>query len=202
MRAFRPDYERPVGAMIDYVLSRSVVDPNRLAAYGISFGGYFASRAASNDGRIKALVANSPIPDLHTYVVGFIGPEMAANPPPLRLEEIDGVPDQQLPAGMKLSLKAAFRRFRVESLTAWLDRLGDFQIGNALQNVHCPSLALVGEGEGSVAMDLFKSFNTSVSGPLDSARFHKARGGGGHCQLGNLPLANAVIYDWLDEVLG
>ena len=65
---FRPDYEVPVGAMIDYALSRAEVDPQRLALYGISLGGYFAPRAAAHDARIKALVANSPIPDLHAYL--------------------------------------------------------------------------------------------------------------------------------------
>jgi pimeloyl-ACP methyl ester carboxylesterase len=115
---FRPDYEVPVGAMIDYVLSRGDVDPQRLAVYGISFGGYFAPRAAAHDRRIKALVANSPVPDLRAYVVGFVGPKMAAHPPPLRLAEIDRIPDQQLPPGMKLSLKMSLRRFGVDSLAA------------------------------------------------------------------------------------
>ena len=101
--------------MIDYALSRGDVDPQRLALYGISYGGYFAPRAAAHDRRIKALVANSPIPDLRvTWLVR--GPEMAANPPPLNLEEIDHIPDQQLPPGMKLSLKASLRRFGVDSV--------------------------------------------------------------------------------------
>jgi pimeloyl-ACP methyl ester carboxylesterase len=197
---FRPDYELPVGAMIDYALSRAEVDPQRLALYGISFGGYFASRAAAHDNRIKAMVANSPIPDLRAYMVGFVGPEIAANPPPLRLEEIDRIPDQEMPPGMKLSLKASLRRFGVDSLAAWLERLRDFRIGNALQDIRCPSLALVGEGEGSVAMDLFETFSRSVSGPVTQRIFTTAEGADSHCQLGNLPLSNAVIYDWLDEV--
>jgi len=198
--AFRPDYEVPVGAMVDYVLSRGEVDPQRLALYGISFGGYFAPRAAANDNRIKALVANSPIPDLRAYMVGFVGPDMAANPPPLRLEEIDRIPDQQMPPGLKLSLKASFRRFGVDTIAAWLERLRDFRIGDALREIRCPSLALVGEGEGSVAMDLFESFSRGVSGPVTQRIFTAAEGADSHCQLGNLPLSNAVIYDWLDEV--
>jgi pimeloyl-ACP methyl ester carboxylesterase len=197
---FRPDYELPVGAMIDYALSRAEVDPQRLALYGISFGGYFASRAAAHDDRIRALVANSPIPDLRAYMVGFVGAKMATNPPPLRLGEIDRIPDQDMPPGMKLSLKASFRRFGVDSLAAWLERLRDFRIGDALQDIHCPSLALVGEGEGSVAMDLFESLSKGVSGPVTQRVFTTAEGADSHCQLGNLPLSNAVIYDWLDEV--
>ena len=197
---FRPDYERPVGAMIDYVLSRREVDPQRLAVYGISFGGYFASRAAAHDDRVKALVANSPIPDLHAYEVGFVGADIAANPPPLTLEEIDNIPDQQMPPGMKLSFKASLRRFGVDSLATWLDRLRAFRIGDALQDIRCPSLALVGEGEGSVAMDLFASFSKGVGGPVTQRIFTVAEGADSHSQLGNLPLSNAVIYDWLDEI--
>jgi pimeloyl-ACP methyl ester carboxylesterase len=196
----RPDYEVPVGAMIDYALSRAEVDPERLALYGISFGGYFAPRAAAHDARIKALVANSPIPDLRAYMVGFVGAELAANPPPLRLEEIDRVPDEKMPPGMKLGLKALFRRFGVDSFAAWLERMRDFRIGDALQNIRCPSLALVGEGEGSVAMELFESFSEGVGGPVTQRIFTTAEGADSHCQLGNLPLSNAVIYDWLDEV--
>jgi hypothetical protein len=94
--AFRPDYEVPVGEMIGHALSRPEVDPRRLALYGISFGGYFASRAAAYDARVKAPVANSPVPGLHAYivgfVVGFVGPEMAANPPPVALSEEGGPP--------------------------------------------------------------------------------------------------------------
>jgi pimeloyl-ACP methyl ester carboxylesterase len=198
---FRPDYEVPVGAMIDYALSRTEVDPQRLALYGISLGGYFAPRAAAHDARIKALVANSPIPDLHAYEVGFVGAGIAANPPPLTLEEIDRIPDQQMPPGMKLSLKAAFRRFGADSLAAWLERLRAFRIGDALQNIRCPSLALVGEGEGSLAMNLFESFSRGVSGSVTQRVCTAAEGADSHCQLGNLPLSNAVIYDWLDEVL-
>ena len=198
---FRADYELPVGAIIDYVLSRREVDAQRLALYGISFGGYFASRAAAHDNRIKALVANSPIPDLRAYMVGFVGPELAANPPPLRLEEIDSIPDQQIPPGMKLGLKASFRRFGVDNVAAWLERLADFRIGDTLRDIRCPSLALVGEGEGSVAMDLFESFSRGVSGPVTQRIFKTAEGADSHCQLANLPLSYAVIYDWLDEVL-
>ena len=46
--------------------------PERLALLGISFGGYFAARAAAHDPRISALVANSPVIDLRAYMVSFV----------------------------------------------------------------------------------------------------------------------------------
>jgi alpha-beta hydrolase superfamily lysophospholipase len=42
---FRPDYEKPVNAVVDYVLSCNDVDGDRLALLGLSLGGYFVSRA-------------------------------------------------------------------------------------------------------------------------------------------------------------
>ena len=42
---FRPDFETPMKAVVDYALSRPDVDPARLAAYGISAGGYIVPRA-------------------------------------------------------------------------------------------------------------------------------------------------------------
>src|SRR5690606_19641868 len=62
---FRPDYEKPIGAILDFALARPEVAAERLALYGISFGGYFVTRAAEYDGRIKALIANSPIIELY-----------------------------------------------------------------------------------------------------------------------------------------
>ena len=48
-------------------------------------------------------------------------------------------------------------------------------------------------------MELFESFSRSVSGPVTKRIFTQAEGADSHCQLANLPLSSAVIYDWLDE---
>lgn len=128
---FRPDCEKPVGAILDFALARPEVAAERLALYGISFGGYFVTRAAEHDGRIKALIANSPIVNLYAYMAGFIGPEFAANPPPVSLNEVDEIPENDFPCEAKLSFKAACRRFGVDSFATWLSRLKDF---NAEEN--------------------------------------------------------------------
>jgi hypothetical protein len=43
-------------------------------------------------------------------------------------------------------------------------------------------------------------FSHDVSGPVSQRVFSVAEGADTHCELGNLPLSNATIYDWLDEV--
>jgi dipeptidyl aminopeptidase/acylaminoacyl peptidase len=54
-----PEYEKPVKAVIDYIETRSDVDAKRVGIWGVSFGGYYAPRAAAFEKRIKACVALS-----------------------------------------------------------------------------------------------------------------------------------------------
>jgi dienelactone hydrolase len=55
----RPDYEVPIRAVVDHLLSRGDLDGDRLAVGGISYGGLFACRAAAFDDRVKAAVSVS-----------------------------------------------------------------------------------------------------------------------------------------------
>ena len=52
-----PEYERPVAAVLDFLESRNDVDPERVAIWGVSLGGYYAPRAAAFDRRLKACVS-------------------------------------------------------------------------------------------------------------------------------------------------
>ena len=54
-----PEYERPVGAVIDTIEGRDDIDGDRLGVWGVSFGGYYAPRAAAFDKRIKACISIS-----------------------------------------------------------------------------------------------------------------------------------------------
>jgi 2,6-dihydroxypseudooxynicotine hydrolase len=57
--AICPEYEKPVKAVIDFVETRQDLDAGRVGIWGVSFGGYYAPRAAAFDKRIKACVALS-----------------------------------------------------------------------------------------------------------------------------------------------
>lgn len=54
----RADYEKAIGAAIDYLESRGDVDTTRIGLNGASLGGYYAPRAAAFEPRVKAAVAN------------------------------------------------------------------------------------------------------------------------------------------------
>lgn len=53
----RPDYEVPVHAILDQLVQRNEVDEDRIGLAGVSFGGYYAPRAAAFEPRVKAVAA-------------------------------------------------------------------------------------------------------------------------------------------------
>jgi 2,6-dihydroxypseudooxynicotine hydrolase len=55
----RPDYEVAVAAVLDAVSDRAELDPGRIAAAGVSLGGYYAARSAAFEPRLKAIAGVS-----------------------------------------------------------------------------------------------------------------------------------------------
>ena len=52
-----PAYEKVATAVVDYLATRSDVDPARLGLFGVSLGGYYAARCAAYEKRLTATVA-------------------------------------------------------------------------------------------------------------------------------------------------
>jgi dipeptidyl aminopeptidase/acylaminoacyl peptidase len=55
--AIRPDWEVPGAAILDQLSATPGIDRNRIGLWGVSLGGYYAPRVASEDARVKACVA-------------------------------------------------------------------------------------------------------------------------------------------------
>lgn len=202
---FRPDYEVPVSAVIDHALSRPDVDQERLGLLGLSYGGYFVSRAASYDSRIKALVPDSPIVDLYRYHAGFFGGpenlEAMLREDELRLDALDTIPAELLSAEYRWAVINFCIRFGRPSFKEVVEYMKEFKItDDLLRNIKCPCLTLVGEGEGAEPREQARLFSTTVSGPATSYAFTVDEGADSHCQAGNVRFAAAVIFDWMDEV--
>ena len=55
--AILPEYEGPVGAVIDYLEARGDVDADHVGLWGVSLGGYYAPRAAAFEPRARACIS-------------------------------------------------------------------------------------------------------------------------------------------------
>ncbi|MEA1916567.1 MAG: alpha/beta hydrolase [Campylobacterota bacterium] len=198
---FEHDYEKPMSLLIDEILKDERVDEDNLALYGISFGGYFASRATCFEPRIKALILNSPIVNLHDYMSGFIGydPAKVSDEEDFSIADLPNFSEEEFPSSYKESSEALMLRFNQSTFKNCFQYMNKFSIEDDYQNIDIPSLALVGEGEGGEPKREFDEFIKNVK-KCDSYFFKQSDGADTHSQVGNLNLSNAVVYDWLDEI--
>jgi alpha-beta hydrolase superfamily lysophospholipase len=189
---FRSDSEVPMKAILDYALAQAEIDPQRLAMYGISGGGYFVPRTAAVDKRIKACVINSAVTDMH--------------------KQFANMPNTTATAG-ELEKWSAFKR-GTAGVVSWRFGLDSSDIGGLAEKaedfqfdpaqVTCPALILVGEGEYANREVRNQAETCLQQLPNTQKKFVMTRideGASSHCIGGNRSLMSEVVFDWLDEVL-
>lgn len=194
---FEPDFEQVVKRVINHFEFRHEINMHTLALMGISFGGYFATRTASHEPRIKKLIANSPILDLHAYMCSFVGmdPAKMSDSDDFGIKDLIDIPDEVLSPQLKTQTEQLITRFGQPSFKSTFEYLQNFVVGDALANIHIPCLALVGSGEGGEPRKQFQEFCKRTD--AEQYEFNDFEGAGSHCQVGNISYANAVVYDWL-----
>jgi pimeloyl-ACP methyl ester carboxylesterase len=178
-------------ALVDYALSRPEVDPDRLAMFGFSWGGHIAFKAARFDTRIRAMIANPPMPNVFRSV---LAQQKGHN----RHDPISRAAFDQIVwrFGLKISFnpKDIAARFR----KAW-DYLNNGKVD--VRQIYCPTLLLACEGEAEITLKIVRECFEQLPNPLKKmVIFTREQGGEAHCQVDNLALPNRTIFDWLDGV--
>lgn len=202
---FRPDWETVVGAVVDAVLARPEMDGSRLGLLGISFGGYFAMRALARETRLAAACLNSPVTDLHAYVMAFVPPEFRDEflaTPRREVEDPDSETSRETPRPMRANLLQLFHRFRPDAETCgdMVARLEAFRLQPAdIGRIGIPVLAAVGEGEGALPRAQCDAFAEAAGGPVDTVVFTRDWGADSHCQVTNVQRLGQVTHDWFAE---
>lgn len=197
---FEPDFEQVLKKVIDHFEFRQEVDMAHLSLLGISIGGYFAIRAASHEPRITALIANSPILNVHAYVSSFVGMDPCEMPDEqdFTVNQIREASLSEFPQELKIRSEQLIIRYGQGSFKKTFEYLKQFQVGNAVKNINCPCLALIGASEGREPTRQYHAFRQAVD--ADYYEFNDFEGASTHCQVGNVAFANAVMFDWLDPL--
>lgn len=198
----RPDVEHPVAAVVDYLLTRPEVDRKRIAAYGVSLGGYIIPRAVSREHRIAAAIANAPIHDFQRLMMRSIPSVLSfllrpSNSWFVRL--VWKVVGRFDPVAVNNLEKYAWQAGMPTAAQA-LDRFG----GDARVNVaaiECPMLCLAAEGEPPEFLTQTREVFEQLRVVRKEMRvFTAAEGAEAHCQVNNFPLHHEVVFNWLDAV--
>lgn len=197
----QPDTEMPMKAIVDYTLSRPDVDPEKLAAKGISWGGYIVPRAACYEKRLKAIIANSIIPDGSIWMTE-ISPFGAI----AKLEGTMLFPLLKLFFGATIMprLEAIKKRWGARDMKHFVELSKDFYFDPRL--IDCPTLLLDGETENkySEGVGILQELALEAINHPQKKRIigPKSLGADGHCLVANANYLAGVTFDWLDEVFG
>ncbi len=199
---FRPDYEVPVASVVNYVLTIPEVDPEQLAIIGYSFGGYFASRAAAGNPRIKACVANSLI----------VGGTQDLVPFPLRLfppSTINWAVNalSKISPGLRWALENGRWTFGSENPYDFITTLAPYTLKGTEERMQAPLLCIFGEQEfisgpansPDKIRDIFHYIET-VPASVWIKLFTRESGGASHCQaMGGMVQAQETTMAWLKQ---
>jgi pimeloyl-ACP methyl ester carboxylesterase len=194
----RADTEAPLGAAVDYALGRAEVNPSRLAAYGISGGGYAVTRAAAAEKRLRAVVADTPIHDIYRLITEAV--------PAFLLDESHSGVSRWL-----LEVSGRFNKAGKNNMDKFAWQTGKGSLLEALQvtkgepvdvnAIECPMLCLAGEGDPPDALVQTREVYERLEHPKKAIRIFTAEEGAeAHTHVNNFPLLHQVIFDWLDEV--
>jgi pimeloyl-ACP methyl ester carboxylesterase len=199
---FCPDYEKPVGAAVDYLLSRSDVDPATVAIIGYSMGGYLATRGAL-DQRIRACIPNSLVVDCGAAArAGMKG-----------LLKNTTFMDAAFKLVMKVNSPARWGfqhsawSLGIRNAHEWVEVYQPYSVKDFPDRYHNPMLFLFSEDDirdaaapsADIIVDTL-DFMLALKCDRYIRLFTRAEGASSHCQMGGLSYAQAVIFDWLNHV--
>ena len=183
----RVDTEVPVAACVDYLLSRSDVDPERIGLYGASLGGYYAPRAASFEHRIKAVVSDGAIWDLHKSFLktGYTPDRIAVK----HLQWVLGIPGEPGSRAVYDLVLKALSQFRLEGVQ---------------EGIRCPYLITEGQCDFAGFEFAAQSYEYCRAKGMDVTFkvFTTEETGAAHCQVDNPTIGQEFICDWLADRLG
>jgi dipeptidyl aminopeptidase/acylaminoacyl peptidase len=210
----RPDWERVVRQVVNYAVSRPDVDPNRMALWGISLGGYLAPRGAAFDHRLSAVVADAGIYDVGQLLLeglkrGQVIPEsmdqktlhewLKTNP----AEFNAGITEQmKTDTSMRWQVQQGMFVFRKSTPALMWAYYMNFSLDGNAHKIKCPTLVTWGDTDsndpyGGQARELYGHLTC----PKRIIEFPATYEAGYHCQLGDFALSWGQKFDWLDGVM-
>lgn len=179
----RHDHEVASAAAIDYLETRADVDARRIGIVASSLGGYYASRSAAFEPRIRAAVAWGAVWD---YQKVWLGRREVSVASPL------ASPQRQI-----------CWILGVETLDEAIERLSAWKLEQVAPRIRCPFLVVHGENDRQIPLaDAQRLYEAAGSLDKQLVVFRPSQGGDEHCQVDNPGPAKDYIYDWLAWQLG
>lgn len=201
---FRPDWENVLTPVYDFMAAQPGVDPDRMALYGISQGGYWVSRALVVEHRFAAAIADPGVVDVSASWTSHLPKSLLSALDRGETEKFD----REMALGMRFSGGVArtwefrARPYGTTGYAETLEAVRTYRVtAEEAARITTPLLITDPEGEQfwPAQSERLAADTASVS---TLVRFTTAQGADGHCEpLARTQVAQAM-FDWLDTRLG
>jgi pimeloyl-ACP methyl ester carboxylesterase len=180
-----PETEVPARAAIDYLQTRSDVDPQCIGIIALSLGGYYAPRAAAFENRLKCCVAWGAIWDWW------------------ELRGKRGLNSSGEPSVSNFGEHVAWV-FGVDTFEQAMEIAKRFSLVDIIDRITCPLLVVHGANDRQVPLwTAEKTYAGAVNSPNRKLKvFSLAEGGSEHCSVDNWSINHDYIANWVASVLG
>ncbi|GAB2808432.1 alpha/beta hydrolase [Actinocorallia aurea] len=175
----RPDWEYVMAPVMAFLRRRPEVDPDRIALFGIGFGGFLAARTAAAFPEVAALVTDP-------------GPwDLGADPP-----SEEALAD---PVMAWLYRGAGMWAHGFADLGDYVADLARYRLSDVAGSIACPTFVAAAEA------DLFShraaQFFQALDCPKTFTVFTRGEGTAGPLELWNRSRFDQRVFDWLDEAV-
>ncbi len=197
---FRHDWEKVLTPVVDFAVKRADVDARRIAAIGVSQGGYWVPRACAFERRIAAMVADPGVVDVST---AWLDPLPEAMKQLLNGDQKDAFDAEMAKLGdspMGALLRFRMRPYGFASPFDTYKAVQNYHLRDLAREIHCATMITSPENE-TFWPGQSKEFNELLNTTRVVTPFTVSDGADLHCEPRALGLRDARIFDWLDETL-
>jgi hypothetical protein len=202
---FRPDWERVITPVVDFLRTRPEVDRRRITLAGQSFGGYLVQRAAAFEHRLAGVVADPGVVDPFVSWSGSLPRDMLELLDAGRREEFDGSWAEalkQFPSTERFTVAKRSEIYGGGDFYSRMRLASRFRLTRAIsRRIVAPTALLSPEDEQFFPGQPRTAYDWLTTTPKTLLRFTAAEGAQFHCEPMAPQLRNERVYDWLERNL-
>ena len=200
---FRPDWEKVITPIVDFLLQREDIDPKRIALSGISQAGYWVLRALAFEHRIAAGMVDPGVMDVSVTFFRELPPEMR--------ELLDAGAEKEFNEFMEEGLRQSgdavrqnvewrMKPYLAESYYHLFKKVRQYNARDVIQQIQCPLFIADPDDEQFWPGQSQEVYDALVC-PKTIVRFTADEGANWHCEPKARGLYDQRLFDWLATVM-
>ncbi len=200
---FRPDWEKVIAPVVDFLHGRPEVDPDRIALSGISQGGYWILRALAFERRIAAGIADPGVIDVAAAFFRQLPPEMVSLLDSGEKEAFNTAMEEgirRMGPRVRQNIEWRMKPYRARSCYDLFRMVREYNVREEIGRISCPVFVADPEDEQFWPGQSGEVY-AALSCPKTIVRFTAEEGANWHCQPRARGLYDQRMFDWLATVM-